>query len=303
MSEATAQDVKVNLYKISDPLIAEVESNTRLTPASRPPSNDVRHVVLRFDGKEYPYVPGQSVGIIPPGVDEHTGKPHRPRLYSIASPSEGDDRDDHTVSVCVVRHFWEDPKAGPGPHPGLASNYICDLKPGDKVKVTGPVGKHFVLPGDYKKRDFVFIATGTGIAPYRGMLKFLFNNGAEGNLWLFFGVAYNDVALYDGEFESWALQHQNFHYVKAVSREESNPVPQEVPTRGDKMYVQVRMYQEREKLATALNKVDSMVYLCGLKGMEQGIYPVLEKIGQELGVATSFVDRLRTQHRLRVEVY
>ena len=46
-----------------------------------------------------------------------------------------------------------------------------------------------------------------------------------------------------------------------------------------------------------------MVYLCGLKGMETGIFPVLEAIGQDLGMKDSFVAKLKAEQRLRIEVY
>ena len=170
------------------------------------------------------------------------------------------------------------------------------------VTLTGPVGRHFLLPDDFKNRDFIFVATGTGIAPYRGMLKEMFEAGFEGRVWLYFGVQYGDVVLYDKEFETYR-KHKNFFYIKAISREEKNPIPSVIPTRENRMYVQVKMYQDCKALGETLAKKDSMVYLCGLKGMEAGIFPVLEKIGAEFGVKESFVAKLKAEQRLRVEVY
>ena len=237
-----------------------------------------------------------------PGNDPLTGKPHKLRLYSVASVGAGDFGDHQTVSLCVVRHFWNNPKTGEKNIPGIASNYLCDLKVGNSVTLTGPVGRHFLLPDDFKNRDFIFMATGTGIAPYRGMLKEMFDAGYSGRVWLYFGVQYQDVVLYDAEFESYR-KHRNFFYVKAISREEKNPIPEIVPTREGRMYVQVKMYQDQKVLGEVLSKPNSMVYLCGLKGMEEGIFPVLEKMGKEIEITDSFVAKLKSEQRLRVEVY
>lgn len=295
------QNIPVNLFTVQKPFVGETVENRRLTPATRDLRNDVRHITIRYREK-FPYIPGQSVGVLVPGTDPLTGKPHKLRLFSVASVGAGDFGDHQTVSLCVVRHFWDNPKTGEKNVPGLASNYLCDLKVGDPVTMTGPVGLHFLLPDDYQKRDFIFAATGTGIAPYRGMLKIMFDSGYKSRVWLYFGVQYKDVVLYDKEFEAYR-KHPNFSYVKAISREEKNPVPEIVPTRENRMYVQVKMYQDRSTLQSVLTKPDSMVYLCGLKGMEQGIFPVLDMIGSGLGTDSSFVSKLKAEKRLRVEVY
>lgn len=296
-----SEPIPVNLFTVQKPLIGETVENKRLTPESRGPENDVRHVTIRYQEK-LPYRPGQSVGVLIPGIDPLTGKPHKLRLYSVASTRLGDFADGQTVSLCVVRHFWDNPKTGEKHIPGLASNYLCDLKVGDPVTLTGPVGRHFLLPEDFRERDLILVATGTGIAPYRGMLKEIFEAGFKGRVWLYFGVKFRDTLLYDHEFEAYR-KHKNYFYVKALSREEPNPVPDIVLTRENRMYVQVKMFQDRKLLQEALARPDSIVYICGLKGMENGIYPVLDRIGAELKIEGSFVAKLKAEQRLKVEVY
>ncbi len=295
-----SEQVQVNLYSLQKPLRAKTVENKQLTSSTNGLRSDVRHVTFRYEGP-LPYLPGQSVGTLIPGIDPATGKPHKLRLYSVASASEGDFGDHQTVSLCVVRHFWNNSQTGERNVPGIASNYLCDLKVGDEVHLTGPVGKHFLLPADWQNRDLIFVATGTGIAPYRGMLKEMFRSGYLGRVWLYFGVGYSDAVLYDNEFKDY-LKHPNFSYIKAISREEKNPIPEIVATRENKMYVQVKMFQDKDTLKKVLQKSNSMVYLCGLKGMETGIFPVLEKIGSELG-HPEFVTQLKAEQRLRVEVY
>jgi len=297
-----AQELKSNLFTPASPIEAEVIENRRLTPPERGETNDVRHIVMRFS-EPFPYVAGQSVGVVIPGVDPQTGKPHKLRLYSIASCGKGDSGDGFTLSLCVVRHFWMDKATGEELIRGTASNHICDLQPGDKVLLTGPTGKHFFLPADFMERDFVFVATGTGIAPYRGMLQVLFEAGYKGKAWLFFGVQHDDLVLYHDEFRDIKEKHPNFECTYAISRDEQNPVPEIVPTRQNRMYVQVKMHLEREGLKEVFSKPNSMLYLCGLKGMEEGIFSVMDALGADMGVEGSLIDQLKARHVLRMEVY
>lgn len=284
-------------------MIGEIVESYRLTPPTYSADNDVRHMVVRPRAK-LPYVPGQSVGVLVPGLDPSTKKPHQPRLYSIASERRGDDqKDGTTLSICVVRHFWVHPETGELNIPGIVSNYLCDLEAGETIRMTGPVGRHFVLPEDFASRDIIFCATGTGIAPYRGMLKEMFDAGYAGQVALYFGVQYHDVVLYDDEFKAYQSARSNFRYITAISREDKNPIPEVVPTRQNRMYVQVKMYQDRDWLKAILAKPNSLIYLCGLKGMEAGIFPVLERFGAEMNVQGSFVAKLKAEKRLRVEVY
>jgi ferredoxin--NADP+ reductase len=72
-------------------------------------SGIVQHIKIDLSGSNYYYVEGQSAGIIPDGTDEK-GKPHKLRLYSIASTRHGDDMDDKTVSLCVRQLEYQDPE-------------------------------------------------------------------------------------------------------------------------------------------------------------------------------------------------
>lgn len=294
------REVPFNLFKSTNPLLGEVLENRRLTPPERPPPNDVRHIVLSSPGLSY--LPGQSIGVVPEGYDLRSGKPHKLRLYSVSSESKGDYGDGQTVSTVVVRHFWDNEETGETSIPGVCSKQLCDCEAGDKVKLTGPVGKRFLLPTDFHERDLIFVATGTGIAPYRGMLKEVFDQDYRGRLFLIFGVQYADTVLYDDEFRSY-LDRRNFRYITALSREaEKNPFPDEVPTRGNKMYVQVRMWQHREEIRQSLEKPDTIVYQCGLKGMETGVFQVIDKIGGQMG-QPDLSNRLKAEGRMLLEVY
>lgn len=294
-------DIPNNLYRATNPLIGEVIENKFIAP-EEPFERQVCHIVIRYQDPNFRYIPGQSVGVIPPGADPKTGKPQQLRLYSVASDRKGDLGDGLTVSLCVVRHFWDNEKTGEKNIAGVCSNYLCDLKVGDKVKLTGPVGRHFLIPPDFKDRDFIFLSTGTGIAPFRGMLKELFEGGYRGSCWHIFGTQFKDRVLYDGEIKPYE-KHPNFHYLTAVSREEVNPMPEHVPTRQNRMYVQVKMAQHERALIPAVAKPSSLLYICGLKGMEAGILPVIDSWGRELGQGENWSQTLKAQRRLLLEVY
>jgi benzoyl-CoA 2,3-dioxygenase component A len=95
---------------------------------------DTHHVVLDFGAMPFPVLEGQSIGIMPPGVDA-SGRPHHARQYSIASPRNGERPGYNNLSLTVKR-VLEDHQGQPVR--GVASNYLCDLQVGDKVQVIGP---------------------------------------------------------------------------------------------------------------------------------------------------------------------
>ena len=297
---ATQREICCNLFKSTNPLRTDVLETRRLTSPRRPPNNDARHIVLSSPGLSY--LPGQSIGVLPEGFDARSGKPQKLRLYSVSSASKGDYGDSKTVSTVVVRHFWDNEETGETSIPGVCSNYLCDCEVGDRFQITGPVGKRFVLPADFHERDLIFIATGTGIAPYRGMLEDMFAQGYEGKAFLIFGVKYEDTILYDDEFRSYQ-DRSNFRYITALSREdERNPFPDDVPTPHAKIYVQVRIWQHREEIGRSLEKPDTLVYQCGLKGMEKGVFQVIDKIGTQMA-GPDLSQRMKAEGRMLLEVY
>ena len=125
----------VNIYRPKTPYEGTVVENYSLLKEGA--IGRVNHIT--FDLKDSDpflnYVEGQSIGIMPAGVDSN-GKPHKLRLYSIASTRHGDDFNGNTVSLCVRQLQYE--KDGETIN-GVCSTYLCDIKPGDKVKITGPV--------------------------------------------------------------------------------------------------------------------------------------------------------------------
>lgn len=277
------QDAKLNLVLPTKPVVGRVVSNELCMKGKS--ASFVRHVAIDVSGTPLAgnFLAGQSFGIIPPGVDEN-GKPHKVRLYSVASPSWGEDGEGNVISTTPKRLLEEiktdDEPGGHRLYVGVCSNYLCDLKPGDEVLVSGPNGKRFVLPVNPNDHDYVFIATGTGIAPFRGMAMELLEprSGAPctSNIHLLMGAPYTSDLLYDELFTRLAHEHKNFHYHTAISREK-----REDGSRG--VYVDRLMEEKLDIFRPLLSSPRTLIYICGLAGMQVGIFTALAAHGLDDG--------------------
>lgn len=293
-------DVPVNLYKPKDPFIGTVTTNYSLLAEGA--IGRVNHITFDLAGGHLHYVEGQSIGIIPDGVDA-AGKPHKLRLYSIASTRHGDDCNDNTVSLCVRQLQYE--KDGETIN-GVCSTFLCDIEPGAKVKITGPVGKEMLLPAD-EEANVIMLATGTGIAPMRAYLRRMFDPQERaknpeyqfrGKAWLFMGVPTTPNLLYEDDFQSYLSAYpDNFRYTKAISREEKN-------ASGGRMYIQDRVLEHADEIFALIENPKTHVYMCGLKGMEPGIDEAMTAAASAKGLDWAALrPSLKKQERWHVETY
>jgi len=299
--KADHSNIPVNTYKPKTPFIGTVKENYSLLKPGA--IGRVNHITFDLSAGDplLQYVEGQSIGIIPAGEDSK-GKPHKLRLYSIASTRHGDDYKGNSVSLCVRQLQYE--KDGKTID-GVCSTYLCDIKPGDKVKITGPVGKEMLLPDD-EKANVVMLATGTGIAPMRAYLRRMFeptereknNWNYKGNAWLFMGAPKTENLLYDSDFEQYKSNFpNNFRYTKAISREQSN-------AKGGRMYIQDRVLEHAEEIFALIEDPKTHIYLCGLKGMEPGIDEAMTQAAASKGLNWSELrPQLKKAGRWHVETY
>ena len=281
MSEIVLPEVELNIYSPKDPTEITVVENYVCTKESSP--NFVRHMTFDVSGTklEGRVRVGQSIGVLPPGTNEK-GRPYKLRLYSVSSPTKGEGGKSNLISTTVKRTIEElDGKL----YTGIASNYLADLKPGDKIKATGPSGKRFLLPENPGKYNYVFFATGTGIAPFRGMIMEMLEAGLDNQIALVFGAAYRTDLIYPDYFMEVEKNNDNFHYIAKISREDRRPD-------GSKYYVQTAIEDEAEILDPILSQDNTLIYICGIKGMEAGIYKMLAKKGfkEYLVIKNDFAD-------------
>ncbi|MGC2400531.1 MAG: FAD-dependent oxidoreductase [Acidobacteriaceae bacterium] len=221
---------------------------------------------LEFTAEEletFDFQPGQFVSFL---ALDAAGK-HQTRAYSIASAPRGNQFD-----VCVNR--VED---------GFFSNLLCDLKEGDTLQFHGPHGL-FLLRSPLT--DSIFIATGTGIAPMRGFVEYLFPENGEDrsqgrNFWLVYGTRYETELYYQDYFERVAAARPNFVYHRTLSRAQES-------WEGARGYVQELV----EKIATEhagnpdLRPVTGAAYnihayICGLNEMVTANRDSLKSLGWE----------------------
>jgi CDP-4-dehydro-6-deoxyglucose reductase len=196
---------------------------------------DVRHFEFELtSGEELHFTPGQFVSVL-----EHVNGKEITRAYSITTP-----RDGKRFGLCLNRV-----------PDGLVSNYLFELKPGDEVDMHEPLG-YFTLrhPG----RRAVFVATGTGIAPFRSMLLDHLPR-LQPNITLLFGVRYEHGLLYREDLEAFGAAYPSFRFMPTITR------PAETWT-GRTGRVQSHLDE-----ALALHVPDEIynvdVYICGLKEM------------------------------------
>ena len=279
-----------NLFPPKSPTEATVVGNFNCTEAGF--ENETHHVVLDFGSMPFPVLEGQSIGIIPPGTDA-LGKAHHARQYSIASPRNGE-RPGYNNLALTVKRVTQDHDGHPVQ--GIASNYICDLKVGDKVQVVGPFGSSFLML-NHPRSHIVMICTGTGSAPMRAMTEWrrrLRNSGKfeGGKLMLFFGARTQQELPYFGPLQNLPKDFIDINL--AFSRTTGQP----------KRYVQDLMRERAADLAALLRDGSSHFYVCGLKSMEEGVVVALRDIASEAGLDWDTVGAaLQREGRLHLETY
>ena len=219
---------------------ATVSGNVRVTEVGK--EYDTHHIVLDFGSMPFPVLEGQSIGIVPPGIDAD-GRAHHPRQYSIASPRNGERPGYNNLSLTVKR-VLEDHQGKPVR--GVASNYLCDLKVGDAVQVIGPFGASFLMP-NHPKSHIVMICTGTGSAPMRAMTEWRRRLRASGKfeggkLMLFFGARTKEELPYFGPLQNLPKDFIDINF--AFSRTPGQP----------KKYVQDAMRERAADLALMLSR-------------------------------------------------
>ena len=279
IAPASASKPSVNLFNRDRPATATVTGNYRLTHEES--DVNVHHIILDFGDLTFPVLEGQSIGIVAPGMDAD-GKPHRVRLYSIASPRHGERPNHNNLALTVKREAN-----------GVCSNYVCDLKKGDRIEVTGPFGATFLMPND-PAANIIMICTGTGSAPFRGFTEWRRRTmaNAPGRMELFFGARRPQDLPYFGPLQKVPDNLLGKHF--AYSR---------VPTEK-KVYVQDLMRKESAILAHLLRSPGTHIYVCGLKGMEQGVDSALDDICRSVELKWHDMrDAMRAEGRYHVETY
>lgn len=206
-------------------------------------------------------------------------KAHNPeptvRAYSMANyPEEGD------IIMLTVRiastPFKPRPQVGFQNVPtGIASSYIFSLKPGDKVKMSGPYGDFH--PIFDSKKEMIWVGGGAGMAPLRSqimyMLKTLHTRDRE--MHYFYGARSLNEAFFLDDFHELEKEYPNFHFHLALDR--PDPVADEAGVKYTAGFVHQVMYDTYLKDHEAPEDIE--YYMCGPGPMSAAVQKMLDSIG------------------------
>jgi ferredoxin--NADP+ reductase len=274
-------------YDITTRYQAKVLSNERITEAAS--KEDVREILIEVEHQDFHAWIGQNIGVLAPGRRE-IGQEHHFRLYSVADLPQKTAAGQQ-LCICVRRCSYIDQFSGEE-YPGIASNYLCDLSPGDTITVTGPYGQAFELPEDHHA-TLILIGAGTGIAPFRGFVKYIYTHHTEfsGRIWLFHGAQTGLDLLYRNEEKNdFALyyDHDTFEAFDALSKR---------PGWSDATDWGEAMHSRAEELCKLLSDPKTYVYLAGLEKIRDELNDVLAEIAGSNQTWFHWKAELEADHR------
>lgn len=279
--------MKLVEYDISNPYTATVVKSERITP---PETDEVRHIVLGVPDATFSPIEGQSIGVLVPGPHEF-GNEHHMRLYSIASSRSGEDQNLSEVSLCVRRCFYIDEVSGEK-YPGVASNFLCDRKPGETITITGPYGRQFQPPRDVTC-NLLMIGVGTGIAPFRAFMKHIYEERKEwkGKVRLFYGARSGMELLYRNDLNNDLGLYYDQETFKAFEALSPRPHFDEPAQIGDEVKAHA------EDVWSLIQDPKTYVYVSGLSSLEETLDEVLAELAGSEEAWKNLKQELIAHHR------
>jgi len=261
--------MKVREYDIRNPHQAVVRETTRITPED---ATEVRHIVLGVPAG-FSFTKGQSIGVLTPAPHPFGNTQHL-RLYSIAAP-RGDRYNE--IAICVRRCFYVDEVSGER-YPGISSNYLCDARAGDPITLTGPYASQFQIPDD-ASANLLMIGTGTGVAPFRAVIKHIFDQhgGWKGRVRLFYGARVGMELLYMNQVRN----DLESYYTKATFRAFSALTPRAL-TEEDAA-LERTLEDNAQEAWDLIQAPGTCVYLAGLTRIAETLDRTLVKLAGSAG--------------------
>ncbi|MCB9664989.1 MAG: NADH:ubiquinone reductase (Na(+)-transporting) subunit F [Alphaproteobacteria bacterium] len=185
------------------------------------------------------------------------------RAYSMANhPAEG--------QIVMLNVRIATPPRGLDVPPGIASSYIFNLKPGDKVTISGPYGEFFIQD---TQREMIYVGGGAGMAPLRAHLFHLFHTlktGRKVSYW--YGARSLREMFYWEHFTEIEKEFPNFRFVLALS----DPMPQD-DWKGPTGFIHQVLLDDYLKDHDAPE--DCEYYMCGPPPMVNAVMRMLDSLG------------------------
>lgn len=210
--------------------------------------------------------------------------PLMPRYYSIASSMHHVKQQAHLTVAAV----------------GVASDYLCKHVElfDTSIRIAHHKSPHFCLPKESHTKPIIMVGPGTGIAPFRGFLQERVALKASSDNWLFFGERYSSQDFYYQEYLEELQTKGVLKLATAFSRDSDQ-----------KVYVQDKLYQNKEEVWKWLDQKGSYFFICGDKNnMAKAVDETLQRIISEEGhmslpAAKEYLQCLKISKRLMRDVY
>jgi len=246
--------------------IAIIKKTSRFTPED---SDEVREILLEVDRPDFKYQVGQSIGVLV--KNNEFGNEYHHRLYSVADlPKTSGNKPQ--IKILVKRCTFVDEYSGEK-YDGVASNYLCDRIAGDEIEITGPFGLPFAIP-ESNEADLLLISLGTGIAPFRAFIKYIYQNkkGWKGRVRLFYGARTGLELLYMNDKNDDLTQYYDkdtFEAFQALSPR---------PHWADPIALDYALEERAEEILKILAKPDTHVFVAGYEAIRKMLDKAFTKI-------------------------
>ena len=244
-----------------------MKKTERLTPAS---TEEVRELLLEINNPGFEFQVDQSFGVLVEAPGDF-GNVYHHRLYSVADlPKRSNGKQE--ITMLVKRCSYVDEFSGEL-HKGVASNYLCDRKVGDKITITGPHNLPFVVPED-KTANLILVGMGTGIAPFRAFVKHIYSDvkGWKGKIRLFYGARSGLELLYlndkDGDLTNY-YDEDTFKAFKALSPR---------PHWSDPIALDAAIEERAAEIVEMLSQANTYIYVAGYEQVMDMLNKAFSKI-------------------------
>jgi len=280
-------------HEFSHTCAAVVRDSRRITA---PSTDEVRQIVLHVDDPAFRYVEGQNIGVLVPGPHDFGNEYHH-RYYSIANARTAGDDAGLDIELLVRRCFYIDEVSGER-YPGVASNYLCDAKPGQKITLTGPYRSPFRIPDDADS-NLLMIGTGTGIAPFRAFMQRIYRErpGWRGQVRLFYGARSGMDLLYMNDVDDDLTNYYDeatFKAFQAVCRR---------PLSAESEALEQTLDENVEEAWRLITDPKTHVYLAGLRKNAAALDRVMANAAGSLEAWQKVKERLQQEGRWSELVY
>ncbi|MDH3410008.1 MAG: ferredoxin-NADP reductase [Gammaproteobacteria bacterium] len=244
-------------------------ASERITPEDA--DVEIRELMLEVDRADFEFAAGQSIGVVTPGPHDLSHDFHF-RLYSVADTPSRSEAGKPRITIAVRRVTYIDDYSGER-YDGTSSNYLCDLRQGDRLIITGPYGYAFEVPDD-KDANLILIGAGTGIAPFRAFVKHIYRDVKDwrGKVRLFYGANTGLELFYMNEHRDDFEQYYDEDTFEAFSALSPRP------NWADPIAWDYALEGRSEEILEMLDDPKTYIYIAGLEDVRDELDEVFSRM-------------------------